>query len=199
MEMPQYHLPQAKNVGILLWQKCKHYLVNAGTLIAASTVVLWFLTNFSWTFNMVDINESILGTISNFMAPIFTPLGFVGNEHQAVFVIAIFAGLIAKEEVPAVFETLGVLDLAVASVTPAAIFAYMAFNLLVVPCMAAVAAARGELHNRKAFWLTVLFWIVTAYVASMVVFPLVFIVSLLHSRVTPPVFPVIVSLIFSPT
>ena len=87
-----------------------------------------------------------------------------------MFVIAAFAGLIAKEEVPAVLEALGVIELAVASVSPSAIFAFMAFNLLVVPCMAAVAAARGELNNRKHFALTIVFWIVTAYVFGTLVF-----------------------------
>ncbi len=171
MEMPDYHTPQARTICLLLWDKAKHYLIKAATLIAASTVVLWLLTSFDWTFNMVEeINQSILGSIANFIAPIFYPLGFGRGEYASVFVIASFAGLIAKEEVPAVLESLGVLELAVASVSPAAIFAFMAFNLLVVPCMAAVATARGELNNRKHFWLTILFWVVIAYVFGMLVY-----------------------------
>ncbi len=171
MEMPEYHLPQAKNVGLLLWDKCKHYLIKAGTLIAASTVILWVLTNFSWRFAMVDdINSSILGSISNFIAPVFYPLGFGRGEYKGVFVIGAFAGLIAKEEVPAIFSSLGVLELAVASVTPAAILAYMSFNLLVIPCMAAVSAARGEFQRRRHFWYAIVFWIITAYICSMVVY-----------------------------
>lgn len=171
MELPDYHMPQAKNVAILVWEKCKHYVVKAGTLIAASIVVLWFFTSFGWNFKMVeDIDQSILGSISSFIAPIFTPLGFGQGEFAGVFVIAAFAGLIAKEEVPAVLEALGVLELAVASVSPSAIFAFMAFNLLVVPCMAAVAAAKGELNNRKHFALTIGFWILTAYVFGTLVY-----------------------------
>lgn len=171
MELPDYHLPQAKNVAILVWEKCKHYVVKAGTLIAASIVVLWFLTNFGWNIQMVeDMDQSILGSISSFIAPIFTPLGFGQSEYAGLFVIAAFAGLIAKEEVPAVLEGLGVFELAVLSVSPSAIFAFMAFNLLVVPCMAAVAAARGELNNRKHFALTIGFWILTAYVFGTIVF-----------------------------
>lgn len=171
MELPDYHLPQPKNVGLLVWDKCKHYVIKAGTLIAASIVVLWFLTSFSWNFQMVEeINQSILGSISSFIAPIFAPLGFGIGEFAGVFVIAAFAGLIAKEEVPAVLASLGVLELAVISVSPSAIFAFMVFNLLVVPCMAATATARGELANRKHFLLTILFWILTAYVFGMLVF-----------------------------
>lgn len=173
MEMPDYHRPQAKTVGMLLWEKCKHYVIKAGTLIAASTVVLWFLTSFGWDLSMVDdINSSILGSISSGIAPIFIPLGFGKSKYASVFVIASFAGLIAKEEVPAVLESLGVLELAVASVTPAAIFAFMAFNLLVVPCMAAVSAAKGELNNRKHFIISILFWVVTAYIFGMIVYGL---------------------------
>ncbi len=178
MEMPEYHIPQAKNVGLLLWEKCKHYLIKAGTLIAASTVILWVLTNFSFTFQMVEnINDSILGNISSFIAPLFYPLGFGRGEFKGVFIIGAFAGLIAKEEVPAIFSSLGVLDMAISSVTPAAIFAYMSFNLLVIPCMAAVSAARGELQNRKHFWLAILFWVITAYLWSMLVYVIASVIS----------------------
>lgn len=180
MEIPDYHRPQAKTVGMLLWEKCKHYVIKAGTLIAASTVVLWFLTSFGWDLSIVgNINESILGSISNVIAPIFTPLGFGSSKYASVFVIASFAGLIAKEEVPAVLESLGVLELAVASVSPSAIFAFMAFNLLVVPCMAAVSAARGELNNKKYFITAILFWIVTAYVFGMIVYALGTLISII--------------------
>jgi ferrous iron transport protein B len=164
---------------MLLWEKCKHYVIKAGTLIAASTVVLWFLTSFGWNFRMVeDMNSSILGSISSVIAPIFVPLGFGSSEYASVFVIASFAGLIAKEEVPAVLESLGVLEAAVASVAPAAIFAFMAFNLLVVPCMAAVSAAKGELNNKKHFALTIVFWIVIAYVFGMIVYGLGTLISI---------------------
>jgi ferrous iron transport protein B len=179
MEMPEYHRPQAKTVGMLLWEKCKHYIVKAGTLIAASTVVLWFLTSFGWDLSMVeDMNQSILGSISSIISPIFIPLGFGTSEYASVFVIASFAGLIAKEEVPAVLESLGVLEAAVSSVAPAAIFAFMAFNLLVVPCMAAVSAAKGELNNKKHFVLAILFWIVTAYVFGIIVYGVATLISI---------------------
>lgn len=178
MEMPDYHTPQAKNIGLLLWEKCKHYLIKAGTLIAASTIILWVLTNFSWSFSPVeDMGDSILGSISNFIAPVFYPLGFGRGEFKGVFVIAAFAGLIAKEEVPVIFSSLGVLELAVASVSSAAIFAYMSFNLLVIPCVAAVSATRGELQNRKHFLFAILFWVITAYVCSMIVYAIASLIS----------------------
>ena len=171
MEMPENHLPQAKNIGLLLWDKCKHYLIKAGTLIAASTIILWVLMHFNWRFEMVDaMNESILGSVSAAIAPVFIPLGFGKGPYAGVFVIAAFAGLIAKEEVPTVFVSLGVLDAAIASVSPAAIFAYMAFNLLVIPCMAATSTAKGELGHRRHFLLALLFWVLTAYFFSMVVY-----------------------------
>lgn len=171
MEMPEYHLPQAKNIGLLLWDKCKHYLIKAGTLIAASTVILWVLTNFNWKLVMTkDIHHSILGSISDFIAPVFYPLGFGRGPYKGVFVIGAFAGLIAKEEVPAIFSSLGVLELAVASVSPAAIFSYMSFNLLVIPCMAAVSTARGELQRKSYFRQAVLFWLAASYGCSMLVY-----------------------------
>ena len=94
----------------------------------------------------------------------------IRDRYKGVFVIGAFAGLIAKEEVPAIFSSLGVLELAVASVTPAAILAYMSFNLLVIPCMAAVSAARGEFQSRRHFWYAIIFWIITAYICSMLVY-----------------------------
>lgn len=180
MEMPEYRLPQAKNVILILWDKCKHYIIKAGTLIAASTIVLWALTNFDWSLKMTEnINSSLLGSVSRTIAFLFYPLGFGRGEYQSIFVIGIFAGFIAKEEVPAVFTSLGVLEAAVASVSPAAIFSYMSFNLLVIPCMAAVSAARGELQSRRYFWFAIIFWVITAYICSM----LVYVMATLISRV----------------
>ena len=197
MELPNYHAPQFKNLMIHLWDKLKHYLYKAATVIAGGVIVIWFLSsfNFEWKF-VEDSGESILGSISKLFTWLFIPLGFGMGENGWKFVVATVTGLIAKEMV---ISTLGVfsglqsdaLDMGTSemagselgalmlgvggllggvNVAIPAMFAFMCFNLLSVPCMAAVAAARGELNSKRKLWISIAFWIVTAYVVSLFVF-----------------------------
>ena len=115
MELPAYHWPQFKSLMIHLWDKAKHFVKKAFTIILASTIVIWFLSNFGWNWQMVDgIDESILGSLGQLIQPIFTPLGF-GSQLNAlgwVFAVAAITGLIAKENVIATFITLGAVAVA---------------------------------------------------------------------------------------
>ena len=190
MEMPAYHFPRFKNLLLRLWEKLRGYVIRAGTVILASTIVLWFLANFDFSLRMVEENTdaSMLGTLANSIKFIFIPLGFVGGNDGWKAVVAILTGLIAKE---AVVSTMGVLytgmeseedflgedsatNSLIASIsttfTPLAALSFMAFNLLSIPCMAAVAALRAELNDRKIFWFTIVFWIVVAWVVSFLIF-----------------------------
>lgn len=112
MELPAYHAPQFKNLMIHLWDKVKHFVKKAFTIILASTIVIWVLTHFDFTWKLLadeQINESILANISSLIQPIFTPLGF-GSQLGVfgwVFVVGIIAGLIAKENVISTFATIG--------------------------------------------------------------------------------------------
>lgn len=198
MELPAYHLPQFKNLMIHLWEKLKHYLVRAATIIAGAIVVIWFLTTFNFSFQMVeDSGDSIIGIIAKFFTWLFVPLGFGMGENGWKFVVAAFTGLIAKEMVVATMGTFAGMDgdealdmdgsemadtalgammlgiggaLGGVSVAIPAMFAFMAFNLLSVPCMAAVGAARGELNSGKKLWSAIGFWMLTAYVVSLIIF-----------------------------
>lgn len=189
MELPAYHMPQAKNILLLLWEKLKGFLSRAATIIAGATVIIWFLSNFSFSLEMVDANsaDSILGVIGTFLTLLFKPLGFASGDMGWKAVVATITGLIAKEMV---VSTMGVLynpdvegdaadddaagdalAVTLASVfSPAAALAFMAFNLLSVPCMAAVAAAHGELRSVKKTLTTIAFWILTAWIVSFLVF-----------------------------
>ena len=115
MELPAYHWPQFKSLMIHLWDKAKHFVKKAFTIILASTIIIWFLSNFGWNWHMVgSIDESILGSIGQLIQPIFTPLGF-GSQLSSigwVFAVAAITGLIAKENVIATFITLGAVALA---------------------------------------------------------------------------------------
>lgn len=190
MEMPAYHLPRIKNLVLRLWDKLKGYIVRAGTVILASTIVIWFLANFNFSLHMVDANssESILGTLANVVKVVFLPLGFASGNDGWKAVVAILTGLIAKE---AVVSTMGVLytglesseeflgeDSATSSLiatightfSPLAALSFMAFNLLSIPCMAAVAALRAEMNDRKLFWITLGFWVGVAWIVSFLIF-----------------------------
>ncbi len=190
MELPEYRRPQFSNTMIHLWQKLKHYLFRAATVIAGATVVIWFLTSFSFSFSFVeDQGESILGVISKAFQWLFVPLGFAMGEDGWKFVVAAFSGLIAKEMVVSVLGMFAgmsndVLDLdestllstgfgslvvGMAGGVPAAM-AFMAFNLLSVPCMAAVGAASGELSKKKYLFGAIAYWMLTAYIVSALIF-----------------------------
>ena len=115
MELPAYHLPQFKALMIHLWDKAKHFVKKAFTIILASTIIVWFLTNFGWTWHMVDsVEDSILGSIGQLIQPLFTPLGF-GSQLTSIgwiFAVAAITGLIAKENVIATFISLGAVAVA---------------------------------------------------------------------------------------
>ena len=111
MELPAYHVPQFKNLMAHLWDKTKHFVKKAFTIILASTIVIWFLTHFDFQWHILadeKINESILAKISMLVQPIFTPVGFGSQlgEYGWVFVLAAVSGLIAKENVISTFGTL---------------------------------------------------------------------------------------------
>ena len=115
MELPQYHMPQFKSLMIHLWDKAKHFVKKAFTIILASTIVIWFLSNFGWNWQMVDsMQDSILASVGQLIQPLFTPLGF-GSQLTSigwVFAVAAITGLIAKENVIATFITLGAVAVA---------------------------------------------------------------------------------------
>ncbi len=115
MELPQYHWPQFKALMIHLWDKTKHFVKKAFTIILASTIIIWFLSNFGWNWHMVDdMQNSILASVGQLLQPLFTPLGF-GSQLTAigwVFAVAAITGLIAKENVIATFVTLGAVAVA---------------------------------------------------------------------------------------
>lgn len=188
MELPAYHMPQLRNLTMHLWEKLRGFVVRATTLIAGATVVIWFLSNFDFSLSMVEpnSNETIVGVLGTMIVPIFRPLGFASSPEAWKAVVAIVTGLIAKEMV---VSTLGVLYTGVegdaledegaadtlglalvATFSPAAALSFMVFNLLSVPCMAAVATANAELRSAKWLWITIGFWLATAWVGSFIVF-----------------------------
>ena len=196
MELPAYHRPQLRSTLLHLWDKLKHFVTRAGTVIAASIIVIWFLSSFGKG-GYCDINDSIIGYIGRGLQYLFYPIfaapnGFTSAAAQSDYawrlVVAAITGLIAKEMVVATLGTMAGLDgdaildgsasaadseafnAMLGTMTPAAMFAYMAFNLFSVPCMAAVGAAIGELNSKRKSAQAILFWLITSYAVSFTVF-----------------------------
>ena len=182
MELPAYHVPAWGNVLRATWERGWSFIKRAGTVILASTIVLWFLQGFGFedgVFGMVeDQDNSILAAVASALAWIFAPQGF-GNWRATV---ASISGLIAKENV---VGTLGVLyhfggELSengdeiwgeVANdYTAISAYSFMIFNLLCAPCFAAMGAIKREMNNGKWTAIAIGYMCLLAYCASLVVY-----------------------------
>ena len=180
MELPQYRIPTLRSVLIHAWEKVKGFAIKAGTIILGSTILIWFLSNFNFG-GMCEMEDSILASIGRSIQWIFAPLGF--GEWRAS--VAVVTGWIAKENIVSTFGVLfGAAD-AVAEAaaegsaalpglsavfTQASAFAYMAFNLLCMPCFAAVGAIKKEMGSWKWTGITIAFQMITAYIVAFIVY-----------------------------
>ena len=180
MELPQYRIPTLKSVLIHAWEKVKGFAIKAGTIILGSTILIWFLSNFNFG-GMCEMEDSILASIGRSIQWIFAPLGF--GEWRAS--VAVVTGWIAKENIVSTFGVLfGAADAVSeaaaegtaalpglsAVFTQAAAFSYMAFNLLCMPCFAAVGAIKKEMGSWKWTGITIAFQMITAYIVAFIVY-----------------------------
>ena len=175
LELPPYRFPSIENIATHVWQKVKGFLVKAGTLILAMSVVLWLLQSFDFSLHMVDdAANSMLGTLGALIAPVFAPLGF--GFWQAT--VALLTGFIAKEMVVSSLSmfygfSLTAAGTAVAAAmtgfTPLSAFSMLVFILLYVPCVAATSTMAKELGSAKWTVFSVCWQIGVAYVVSLLV------------------------------
>ena len=200
MELPSYQRPQLYSLLLHVSEKGKHFIKKAFTIILFSSIGIWLFTNFTfdWKFIPVysdlDISSSILANVSKLIQPIFTPLGFgsqlkyVKSDGSTVnngwiFALSSFQGAIAKENV---VSTLGTLSgfvsgsegniqslISVTGITKGGLISFVAFNILTIPCMAAVATAKIELNSKKSFKFTILFWLVVSYFVSSLLYVMI--------------------------
>ncbi len=183
MELPAYHMPTVGNVLRSMWERGWSFIKKAGTIITLSTILLWFLMSFGWvdgSFGMLEaeqLNDSILASIGNVIAPLFAPLGW-GDWKMAV---AAVTGLIAKENVVGTFGILfGFAEVAengteiwgqlAGSMTAIAAYSFLVFNLLCAPCFAAMGAIKREMNNAKWFWFAIGYQTLLAYVVSLCIY-----------------------------
>ena len=175
MELPNYRMPSAKSVALLLWEKARDFLERAFTIIFLATIIIWFLQTFDTRLNVVaNSADSLLALIGQFIEPIFKPLGF-GDWRM---VTALISGFTAKE---AVVSTLAILlNTSMANLgatltgvfTTASAASFITFVLLYTPCVAAVSTIKREFGSTLKTIGVVLLQCAVAWVVAFVVFKL---------------------------
>lgn len=153
MELPNYRMPGAKNVGQLLWEKAKDFLKRAFTVIFVATILIWFLQTFDLGLNLVtDSKDSILAAVAGAVTPVLKPIG-LGDWRIST---ALLTGFMAKESVVSTMTILfGTTETMLSVMTTAAALALLVFCLLYTPCVAAVASVRRELGGKWAVFMVV--------------------------------------------
>ena len=175
MEIPDYRFPQLKNLGIHVWERVKDYLVKAGTVIFAASVILWFLLNYNFS-GSVDIINSFGASIGKAIAPIFGLSGF-GNWQSA---LSLLSGLFAKEIVVAntaiiygLGETASLSQLGNVlgqAFTPISAYAFLVFILLYTPCVATIGVIKRETNSWKWTGFSVAYQFVIALTLSALIY-----------------------------
>ncbi len=186
IELPPYHVPGLGNVLRTTWERGWSFIKRAGTLILASSIVLWFLQSFGFVnggFGMVDDNNySLLADLGRALAWIFYPLGWVGDMAWKA-TVATFTGLIAKEEVVNTFgilynagevaeDGMEIWGFVAADFSAVAAYSFMIFQLLCAPCFAAMGAIKREMNNTKWTLFAIGYMTVFAYVIALIVYQL---------------------------
>ena len=168
MELPAYHMPLASNVLRSMWERGWSFIKKAGSIILLSTIIIWLGTvfgtvdgRFGFYLDMPENGTSVLTMIGSVVCWIFAPLGF--NDPTAA--VATLMGLIAKEEVVAVF---GVTSFA--GLGKLAGMSFLVFNLLCAPCFAAMGAIRREMNNGKWTAFAITYQCVFAYAVSLMIY-----------------------------
>ena len=164
LELPNYRLPGARNVGQLLWEKAKDFLQRAFSIILLASMIIWFLQSFDLHLNLVkDSADSILAMVAGVLAPIFKPIG-LGDWRICT---ALISGFMAKESVVSTLEVLFSGNIA-SVLTPLAAASLLVFSLLYTPCVAAIASIKREMGSKWAVGVVV--WqCVIAWVAALIV------------------------------
>ena len=167
MELPNYRMPGAKNVGHLLWDKAKDFLQRAFTVIFVATIVIWFLQTFDFRINMVeDSHSSMLAAVAGIFAPALKMLG-LGDWRISTALVTVF---MAKESVVSTLSVLfGSTESLTGAITPLAAASLLVFCLLYTPCVAAIASVKRELGGKWALGVAV-GQCAIAYVAALAVY-----------------------------
>lgn len=183
LEMPNYTVPKLRNIILSTYERCRAFVIKAGTVIFTTVVAVWFLSNFNFTadgFGMVEVNDSMLAVVGSAIAFIFIPLGFASWQAS----VAIITGLLAKENVVGTLAVLlGLGEVAEDDATlgaalqgtfttSSAALAFLAFNLFSTPCIAALGAMKRQLNNKRLFAFAVAYLLGFAYALALIIYEL---------------------------
>lgn len=166
MELPNYRMPGAKNVMLLLWDKAKDFLERAFTVIFVATIVIWFLQTFDFQMNPVeDSQASMLAVVAGWISPLFAPLGF--DDWRVT--TALIGGFMAKESVVSSLSVLfGSTEALTAALSTLTALVLLVFCLLYTPCVASIATIKRELGGRWAVGVAV-FQCVIAWIVAFII------------------------------
>ena len=149
MELPNYRMPGAKNVWLLLWDKAKDFISRAFTVIFVATIIIWFLQSFDTRLNIVTRSQdSLLAALAGLISPLFAPLG-LGDWRIST---ALITGFTAKESVVSTLTVLfgGQTGAISGLFTPFSALVFLVFTLLYTPCVAAITSVKRELGGKWA-------------------------------------------------
>ena len=169
LELPPYRAPKLTNVFKQMWERGKAFLFKAGTIIFTASVLLWTLTNLNFQFEFCSASDSMLAGLGKLIAPLFTPLGFNDMGHGWQFAVATLTGIAAKETVVTTLQILlpSGIDGAISALGA---YTFVVYNLLTVPCVAAISASFTEQGNWRLGLKSAAFQIITAYLVSLVIY-----------------------------
>ena len=172
MELPTYRAPTLGNVLKQMWERGKSFLIKAGTIIFTASVILWLVQSFNFRFEFVtDANDSILAGIGKLISPLFAPLGFNDGGYGWQYSVATLTGIAAKEVVVSTLEILLPNGLE-GTISGLGAYSFVVYNLLTVPCVAAISASFTEQGNWKNGLKSVVFQLLAAYVVSLAIYQL---------------------------
>ena len=169
LELPPYRAPKLTNVFKQMWERGKSFLFKAGTIIFTASVLLWTLTNFNFRFEFCSAERSMLAGLGKLIAPLFIPLGFNDMGYGWQFSVATLTGIAAKETVVTTLQILlpqGI-DGAISALGA---YSFVTYNLLTVPCVAAISASFTEQGDWRMGLKSAAFQIATAYLVSLVIY-----------------------------
>jgi ferrous iron transport protein B len=185
MELPSYHFPSPKATAIHLWDKIKHYVEKAATIIVIAALLIWLFTHLSFTQGWIPeaafeenaleaYHNSVLGQVGYVVSYIFTPVGFGAQTAEGwAYTVATLTGLVAKEVVPGTISVLASGDIEAfvqaSGITLGGFFGFISFSLFTIPCFASIGAAKGEL-KKGTLWKTICFWLGSGYVMGALVY-----------------------------
>ena len=171
MELPAYHAPQAKALGLHLWDKTKHFIKKAFTIILVSTIAIWLFSHFTWGWKYVPDEQMDVSILAG-LGQVAAITGLIAKENVIGTFGTLAACLVAGFEADEALEGVDSVQAMIAAtgITTAGLISFIAFNMTTIPCFAAVATAKAELGSSKVFRSTLVFWLIVSYIVGTVVY-----------------------------